>query len=173
MAGYNGFSMSNNACAAYGDGRMPISKWTRAEILSRIESIRPDSLALFQKVKVSVLKDRLLSCSEWHHTSSWYNKTKFYKIDEDLILKMTEDDIREMASIQSEPKKVDEPNNFLGTIHYLEWSGTRKHPHASEMVLEDVQIEERGCFYICYRNGKEVLRKKTDSRGTWIERSNR
>lgn len=32
MAGYNGFSMSNNAVAAYEDGEKPLSKWTKADI---------------------------------------------------------------------------------------------------------------------------------------------
>lgn len=33
MAGYHGYSMSNNAVSAYADGEMPLSKWTKAEIL--------------------------------------------------------------------------------------------------------------------------------------------
>lgn len=37
MAGYNGFSMSNNAVAAYEDGEKPLSKWTKADIFEIIE----------------------------------------------------------------------------------------------------------------------------------------
>ena len=39
MAGYKGFSMSNNAVAAYESGEKPISKWTKREILSMIKSL--------------------------------------------------------------------------------------------------------------------------------------
>lgn len=37
MSGYNGWSMSNNAIAAYEDGEKPLSKWTKAEILDTIK----------------------------------------------------------------------------------------------------------------------------------------
>lgn len=37
MAGYNGFSMSNNAVAAYEDGEKPLSKWTKANILIQLK----------------------------------------------------------------------------------------------------------------------------------------
>lgn len=37
MAGYKGWSMSNNAVAAYENGEMPISKWSKKEIIKRIE----------------------------------------------------------------------------------------------------------------------------------------
>lgn len=37
MAGYNGYSMSNNAVAAYEDGEMPLSKWSKTAILEVIE----------------------------------------------------------------------------------------------------------------------------------------
>ena len=37
MSGYNAWSMSNNAIAAYEDGEKPLSKWTKAEILDTIK----------------------------------------------------------------------------------------------------------------------------------------
>ena len=37
MAGYNGWSMSNNAVAAYEDGEKPLSKWTKADIFDAIK----------------------------------------------------------------------------------------------------------------------------------------
>lgn len=36
MAGYNGYSMSNNAVTAYSNGEKPLSKWTRSAILTAI-----------------------------------------------------------------------------------------------------------------------------------------
>ena len=37
MAGYNGFSMSNNAVEAYENGEKPLSKWRKSDILETIE----------------------------------------------------------------------------------------------------------------------------------------
>lgn len=36
--GYRGYSMSNNAVDAYNDGEMPLSKWTKRELLDAIEA---------------------------------------------------------------------------------------------------------------------------------------
>ena len=35
-AGYHGYSMSNNAVAAYDNGEMPLSKWTKSAILNEL-----------------------------------------------------------------------------------------------------------------------------------------
>lgn len=37
MAGYCGYSMSNNAVDAYNDGEKPLSKWTKRAIIEAIE----------------------------------------------------------------------------------------------------------------------------------------
>lgn len=37
MAGYSGWSMSNNAVDAYSNGEKPLSKWTKADIFDTIE----------------------------------------------------------------------------------------------------------------------------------------
>ena len=37
MAGYNGYSMSNNAVSAYDNGEKPLSKWRKSDILEEIE----------------------------------------------------------------------------------------------------------------------------------------
>ena len=36
--GYHGYSMSNNAVSAYSDGEMPLSKWTKRELVDAIDS---------------------------------------------------------------------------------------------------------------------------------------
>lgn len=66
MAGYNGYSMSNNAVAAYQDGEKPLSKWTKKEILNRIANqIEQEelelhcSLALLKKLSLKALKGKL------------------------------------------------------------------------------------------------------------------
>lgn len=62
MAGYSGFSMSNNAVAAYESGMLPASK-----LAARIG--RGATAAGVAAV---------LMPSEWHHTSKNYNRTDFY-----------------------------------------------------------------------------------------------
>lgn len=61
MAGYNGYSMSNNAVAAYDSGLVPFSKLP----------------AQIKKIGVANLK-QFIKPSEWHHTSARYNCTYFY-----------------------------------------------------------------------------------------------
>ena len=55
MAGYRGFSMSNNAVDAYISGEKPFSKWTKSEILKEIESLDVKTFDLFKKMKVKSL----------------------------------------------------------------------------------------------------------------------
>ena len=47
----------------------------------------------------------------------------------------------------------------------------RRHPHATETVLTDVNIERRGKFYYATNDaGKFLLKKKIGSTGTWVEK---
>jgi hypothetical protein len=80
MAGYKGYSMSNNAVSAYSSGRKPLSKWTKDDLVS---FYRPYASEVFLKrLDAMSLKEAksslLVSSGEWHHTSSHYNKTLFY-----------------------------------------------------------------------------------------------
>lgn len=79
--GYDGYSMSNNARAAYAEGEQPLSKWGKKEILDAVSEINPD--IDFSRLTLETLKDRFLTQSSWHHTSMFYNATGFYSIDED------------------------------------------------------------------------------------------
>ena len=90
--GYDGYAMSNNARMAYEDCReMPLSKWTKTELLSAIRSynVSADIILALQKHNTDTLRRELLMYSGWHHTSEYYNKTNFYAIDADnkLLIK--------------------------------------------------------------------------------------
>lgn len=80
--GYNGYSMSNNAIAAYANGIKPISKWNAQDAKEFGEIIGV-------KVKLKELKEFLLAYGEkgYHHTSSYYNETKFYSLAEAMQYK--------------------------------------------------------------------------------------
>lgn len=59
MAGYCGYSMSNNAVDAYNNGEKPISKWKKQDILSGIQELDIDlqcDFAKLQKAPTKVLK---------------------------------------------------------------------------------------------------------------------
>ena len=165
--GYNGYSMSNRAAEAYSNGEKPLSKWTKSEIIEAIAEVDEKKAELFKKVSLSVLKTSVLKRSSWHHTSSRCNRTDFYSIDIDYIETASEERISELCN---KPQKEEAKTNiFKGDIFYLEWSGTRNHPHATERCLENVNIEERGQFYyITNDSGREILKKKIGSNGTRV-----
>lgn len=164
MAGYNGFSMSNNAVAAYESGEKPLSKWTKADIIEAIENaVREDELTLncsmakLKKAPVKILKYLCLSYSSWHHTSNHYNKTDFYSLDIDSVERLTDERINnEIAESKSE--KPTEPTEERWKCAFLEWSGTRKHPKATEVIEEGIV---KGDWFIRTDGSK----KKTTANG--------
>ena len=145
MAGYNGYSMSNNAVDAYESGEKPMSKWTKTEMLKAIPAEYRDS---FKGFKAAILKNVLLRESSWHHTSSHYNRTYFYavvEIDEDnaaaLIARCESQSAAALiARCESQsaaaPVKKEEPKKSIHRVKYLVWGGTRKRPKAEEVVEE-------------------------------------
>ena len=136
--GYRGYSMSNNAVEAYEDGEAPMSKWTKTAILRAVEEYDPTFYKELSVVPAAVLKDELLRISSWHHTSKMYHTTYFYKLNTDVIDNLTSDKIN---SWERTVTKKESPVQQKGTIHYLEWGGTRKHPKATNRMLTDVNIE--------------------------------
>lgn len=168
-------SMSVRARAAYEDGEMPLSKWTKSAILSSCAEILEGSedaaekLDALKRHTLDTLKTRLLVQSSWHHTSKMYNCTDFYSVDDGVLDDSTPDEISAWQPTQK--PVVQSTTRRKGTICYLVWGGTRNHPHAWEKCEENVWIEERGQFYHVFRrwNSKDcILRKKRDSRGTVV-----
>ena len=164
--GYDGWSMSNNARDAYERGEKPLSKWRKADILDELKKIAPDKVSMVEKYNLETLKKYLLTRSAWHHTSMYYNETDFYSLDESYIEDFSADDVKKWVPVVAKNKKSTE---FIGSIEYIEWSGTRNHLKATNKKLENVLIEEKGSFYIVKdKNGKELLRKKINSNGTYV-----
>jgi hypothetical protein len=90
LAGYKGYSMSNNAVKAYDEGRMPLSKWTKTAILEAVESYLKSYgngkyFSKFENLSKKDLSQFLSTDGEWHHTSKYYNKTVFYSINESAV----------------------------------------------------------------------------------------
>lgn len=162
MAGYNGFSMSNNAVEAYSNGEKPLSKWTKADIFDTIEEQEVElkcSIEKLKKLPVKLLKEVCLKYSSWHHTSNHYNKTDFYSLDVDRIENLTDGKIEELFSDYKADKKAEsKPLEERWECAFLEWSGSRKHPIATE-VIEEGTI--KGDWF--YR--KDGSKKKTTANG--------
>jgi hypothetical protein len=67
MAGYNGYSKSNNAIQAEENGRFPITKAIK---------VVKEATGLSSKI----IRERLEASwgGEWHHSSKMYNRVKYY-----------------------------------------------------------------------------------------------
>ena len=74
MAGYSGYSMSNNAVQAYNEGKLPLSKIKRDKLNEYNITI---SVEMFKWI--CQYKSIIRPC-EWHHTSKYYNETYFYDL---------------------------------------------------------------------------------------------
>lgn len=86
MAGYKGYSMSNNAIEAYNNGERPLSKWNKKAV---IEYIAEDLGVSTEEVQLKYNYDYYLTKKSYHHTSCKYNKTDFYTVwyeEKDLII---------------------------------------------------------------------------------------
>lgn len=153
MAGYDNFSMSNNARDAYRSGEMPMSKWTKQDILRAAKQTCPAEIfPLIQKVSASVLRDRLLSHSSWHHTSSHYNQTDFYSVVD--CSELTAEQVMTWGQKKQEmkPDPVEEQQR---KAEYLEWSGTKSHPKATR--YESTGIMKGTWFYLPNGSKKSIL----------------
>lgn len=89
--GYVGLSMSENAKAAYEDGEMPYSKWTKARMIAAIKDCCYDNDLKFDETIVHAMKrDDLFSEAmeyrAWHHTGKFAQQTDFYGVNEDWVL---------------------------------------------------------------------------------------
>lgn len=102
-SGYHGWSMSNRACQAYEEGKMPMSKWSRYAIVDQMERDGWDDAIIERAKKTSVkaLRDACLRDCGYHHTGKYCRRTSFYGLidvedfDEDVkrLLAILEDNL--------------------------------------------------------------------------------
>lgn len=131
---YIDFSESENSRMAKQQGIFPLSHWTKTKFLdaaAACEGVTPEKLAALKKIKWSILKSKFLYNSEWHHTSSYFNRTEFYALDEDALEEITLDELEAMATTPT-PVKKDAAENYRVRAKYLVWSGSRRYPKATE-----------------------------------------
>ena len=150
MAGYYGYSMSNNAVDAYDNGEKPKSKWTKTAMLDAIKEMFEEGEVSnenvsFEKIK-SMPKDVIFDCffeySSWHHTSSKFNRTDFYSLSLSALNRYSDDELtefvkaaKETKSKQNQEKKEETPQGkYLCSFDY--WYGSRKHPKCERVTVE-------------------------------------
>ena len=115
--GYCGQSMSIRARAAYADGEMPASKWTKITMVQALRDWCDDADRVFDESvakmrKADIFAD-LFYNSSWHHTGKFANCTDFYSIDEDAaedrFPEMTAEQVaaREAARAAEEARRAD------------------------------------------------------------------
>lgn len=162
MSGYNGFSMSNNAIAAYDAGLMPASK-------------------IGHGIPAELIQ-KYCRYIEWHHCSSRFNIVEFY--DPEKVLAtfglITREDYESnpeaIAALKKykEDKKKKEVKTYENcTIEWLEWGGTRKHPTATECRAEGATVTHDGGQFVKIKlvDGRE-FKKKIYSNGFSVRKEN-
>ena len=78
-SGYCGYSMSKRAVQAYESGEMPISKWTKREILDELSNQDFDD-PLLKKMTLAELRRTFCKYTSYHHTGKMFNRTDFYSV---------------------------------------------------------------------------------------------
>lgn len=170
---------------AYESGEMPLSKWTKEDILDNVESyikqnnIQDIDLDKIKKMSLQDLKRLFLNKSSWHHTGKMYNQTDFYSLDEDYLDELTNSKIDSfLERKQKEREKQKEilkkgPERKYGKIYYSEWEGEGRRKKKIDLVSPIGLLEKRGAYTILLdKKGNEILRKKTDGNYIKIDKFN-
>ena len=154
MAGYHGYSMSNNAVAAYEQGERPWSRWTKQMMVEEIRQVEETSLAcpaaVICSASLEVLRRLLLTKSSWHHTSKNFNKTNFYIFDRTKLRKLT----KERLEHGKEQVRQEQTTEERWLCSYFVWSGSRDHLIRKEVVAEG--IIRGNWFYLADGHKKKV-----------------
>lgn len=108
--GYVGQSMSVRASAAYDNGEMPKSKWTKQAILGALEYMFGEQEASgFRSFSKDKLFDAIMINSSWHHTGKFANATNFYSPDRIYAIKFADENhIASMSSLVSSDEEYRE-----------------------------------------------------------------
>lgn len=162
MAGYYGYSMSNNAIVAYDNGEMPKHKWTKKNMLEAIsdwlDSNRRISTINFHELTKQELFDQYFVYSGWHHTSKFYNITHFYSLDQDALLNVSIIDKKAEEEYQYRKKKAE----LLKAKHQLEKELERKKQSKQVQERKDFIKQHGYCYnsaYAVYLIYPECLQK--------------
>lgn len=142
MAGYYGYSKSNNAVEAEYKGYFP------ATVLAKRLGVHAGAIR------------ELLCAREWHHTSKFYNCTDYYSEEEAMEI------LEELKAWRPPKQQEKEYPNCSG--QYLVWSGTRNYPRARVVRFDSCKVTEKGDWFIIHLPAGDV-RKNRSTRGLVIK----
>lgn len=123
-------SKSLNARAAEADGRFPASRM--AEVLR--------DKGLFRGVTPADIKAAVHS-GEWHHVGSYAARVDYYGLDDVFQFRR---ELRAAIAARKAKAAPAERRFENCTARWLEWSGSRRHPRATERTAEGVAITVKG-----------------------------
>lgn len=166
--GYSGISMSNNAVAAYNQGKKPLSKWRKKDILAALKrhNTNEEFIKSASKFNLIILKRFLLECTEYHHTGMRYTQTDFYNVigirnqsEANMLLEKMEQAQKVYSRKVTEEKiskKNLKPNTkfYLVKIEFSRRSADGRHLHVTS---GEGVIHGNWCYL------KNRKKKKTDS----------
>lgn len=174
MAGYYGYSKSNNAVAAERDHKYPKSRWTKAMIMYELSlQMETDSIKYISlsRKPLAYLKYLCLESNEWHHTSSYYLTTDYYEVIDmsDWSTEAIEESYHNwceyMAQQKVEKKAEAEKKPSQYECEFLVWSGSKRHPKAT--AYTEIGEIKGNWFYSSYgkksinANGFKIIREIT------------
>lgn len=151
MSGYNGFSKSNNAIDAENQGLL-----TASQVAKRISHG-----ATAAGVKA------ILKSTEWHHSSKFYNQVDYYDLEMELE-EAKENGIDLFTEIIKASKK--ETVKYRADIEWLEFSGNCKHPRVSKFSEKNIEVEEKGDWFLFHFADGSIKRKGMFSTGTFVSK---
>lgn len=122
QSGYIGCSMSERAYRAYESGEMPLSRWTKSELVSEIAAFGAWTVEELEKIKLADLKETFLYLSSWHHTGKYATETDFWAIDEEKA----SDHNTEIFHVEGKKRSAIEEPDMKCKIVYEEWVGSRR-----------------------------------------------
>lgn len=178
-SGYVGMSMSVRAAEAYENGAMPLSKWTKREILAYIEDETKKSNH-FKGWNTEELKT-LLVYDSWHHTSAAFNETSFHEIDFDKVYEYLGGKEKPVIKIEKKVLKEEEgyfhgtyteteyhpfaTNKFKKYItHYINFENARK--KGGWYIMPDgKRKKESNCFIKAHTKNKRRNKAKKEQKG--------
>lgn len=155
MSGYNNFSMSNNAVAAYNRGCAPASK---------IKGVPTILVAIY------------CTRSEWHHSSKNYNKVDFYNEEEVRAafgLETSADYEVNPEAVQAlaEHKAAGAPVAVVHQnckVNWIQWTGTLKRPKATDRIELGCTVSVKGQTATVTLPSGEVLTKRLSTNGFYF-----
>jgi hypothetical protein len=155
QSGYIGESMSVRASEAYSEGKKPLSKWSKSEILDLVKvHYGIDAEKHCEDLSAEELKASFLDRSEWHHTGKFLNQTDFYAFNEEkeisTIMALTHE---QKEKKNPQPKTIIEKYAF---VSYCSWEGNfrnyqKKVEHCgiarwTETNGKSSKVDVSGCF---------------------------